>query len=245
MKEKLKPLSQAFVKNAIGLDGIIVALTRTQPEPPVPPPPPSTPKTICHYQDGSTHEFDVTGTLEPGEYLSAATLVAIEIDGVTAVSGVFNGAAEDYCDAPLLSSVTFGSSVRTINDAAFQDCGSLSSITIPGTITSIGDSTFNYCSNLTSVTIENGVIEIGADAFAGTGLTSITLPSTIVNLPDAWSGYGIGVSDIVLAERTIEDACDWLGITLNEEADEPNYETLHCTNGTLSYDGEMGYYVVE
>lgn len=39
MKEKLKPMSQAFVKNALGLDGIIEALTRTAPVPPIPPGP--------------------------------------------------------------------------------------------------------------------------------------------------------------------------------------------------------------
>lgn len=170
-------------------------------------------------------------------------MVAIEINGVTAVGEIFHGGGEDYQKAPLLSSVTFGSSVRSIEANAFNDCGSLRSITIPGTVTSIGDYAFQYCSNLTSVTIENGVTTIGENAFDVTGLTSITLPSTVVNLPDAWSGYGIGVYDIVLAGRTIADACSWLGITLNEEADEPNYETLHCTDGTLSYDSEMGYYI--
>lgn len=53
MKEKLKPISQAFVKNAIGLDGIINALSRTTtPEPPDPPTPPIPPgpDTLPEYQ---------------------------------------------------------------------------------------------------------------------------------------------------------------------------------------------------
>lgn len=55
MKEKLKPISQAFVKNAIGLDGIINALTHTQPEPPIPPVPPVDPSdTIFKFSDGTT-----------------------------------------------------------------------------------------------------------------------------------------------------------------------------------------------
>ena len=61
MKEKLKPMSQAFVKNALGLDGIINALSRnTAPEPPDPPTPPVPPgpSTLPEYEKYAIIEDD-------------------------------------------------------------------------------------------------------------------------------------------------------------------------------------------
>lgn len=53
MKEKLKPISQAFAKNAIGLDGIIEALTRTAPVPPGPDPLDDPENTVFVMRDGT------------------------------------------------------------------------------------------------------------------------------------------------------------------------------------------------
>jgi len=116
---------------------------------------PSYPKTIAHYSDGSTIEYGLSGILNSGDINDTEHLVAIEINGVSAINDhAFSQAVST--PAPLLSSVTLGTMVRSIGEMAFEGCSSLSSITIPHTITSIGGWAFAY-SNLQSIIIPNSV----------------------------------------------------------------------------------------
>lgn len=75
------------------------------------------------------------------------------------------------------------SSVTSIGDMAFHECGSLTSITIPGNITSIGHGVFGGCTGLTSVEILNGVTSIGGQCFEYCrSLTSVTIPSSVTGI---------------------------------------------------------------
>ncbi len=79
-----------------------------------------------------------------------------------------------------LKSVTFPSSLISIDHSAFYGCANLKSVVLPNGITSIGGSTFFGCSNLTSVTIPSSVTEVGSGAFWNcTSLTSVILPEGI------------------------------------------------------------------
>ena len=75
------------------------------------------------------------------------------------------------------------SSVTSIGDGAFAECGSLTSITIPNSVTSIGDETFDGCGGLTSITIPSSVTSIGYGAFRWcNSLLSITIPSSVTSI---------------------------------------------------------------
>ena len=57
------------------------------------------------------------------------------------------------------------SSVKIIEDSAFEQCNSLKNITIPSSVTSIDDGVFCGCENLTSITILSSVTRIKIGAF--------------------------------------------------------------------------------
>ncbi|MGC1391444.1 MAG: leucine-rich repeat protein [Bacteroidales bacterium] len=57
------------------------------------------------------------------------------------------------------------SSVKSIENGAFEACNQLTSITIPTSVISIGDVAFYYCLGLSSITIPSSVTSIGVRAF--------------------------------------------------------------------------------
>jgi hypothetical protein len=101
-----------------------------------------------------------------------------------------------------------GSTAKSIQYEAFNDCRNLISIIIPDGITSIGNKAFYNCTSLTSVTIPDSVTSIGDNAFQLTGLINVTIPSkvtsigknvftgckslTSVNIPDSVTSIGSG-----------------------------------------------------
>lgn len=82
-----------------------------------------------------------------------------------------------------LTSVTIPSSVSSIGDEAFYECGKLTSVTIPNSVTSIGHDAFYACIRLTGVTIPNSVTSIGEIAFGNcSGLMSVSIPSSVTSI---------------------------------------------------------------
>lgn len=78
-----------------------------------------------------------------------------------------------------LKNVTFetGSQLQRIGDRAFLYAYSLTSITFPSTVTTIEDSAFDSTASLASINIPAAVNSIGESAFAGDALTKITVDS--------------------------------------------------------------------
>lgn len=64
-----------------------------------------------------------------------------------------------------LKSITFPSSLRTIDEQAFWGCDGLKDITLPDSLTSIGNGAFAHCDSLTSIWIPSSIIRIGDEAF--------------------------------------------------------------------------------
>ena len=101
----------------------------------------------------------------------------------SSVTSIGDGA---FRECGSLTSITIPSSVKSIGAYAFYGCSSLTSITIPSSVKSIGDGAFAECGSLTSITIPNSVTSIGDETFDGCGgLTSITIPSSVTSI-----GYG-------------------------------------------------------
>ena len=90
--------------------------------------------------------------------------------------------------------MTIPDSVTTINDAAFQDCGSLNFITIGDSVTFIGPGAFYNCLSLTSVTIPDSATAIGYWAFEGCdSLEDILFEPGISRME--LGGSSIGIAD--------------------------------------------------
>lgn len=85
-----------------------------------------------------------------------------------------------------ISSIVIPSTVKTIDENAFNGCNELTSITIPQSVTSINKNAFLSCSKLSQVTISEGCTTIGSGAF-GTcpSLTSIVIPDSCTSLGDS------------------------------------------------------------
>ena len=109
-----------------------------------------------------------------------------------------------------LTSITFGSEVKSIPAYLCYGCSGLSSVTIPEGVTGIGREAF-YCSSLTSVEWnavtsrdfynDNYVGEYAYSAFYNCkNITSITFGSRVEHIP-AWLCYGLsGLTKVTIPE---------------------------------------------
>ena len=103
----------------------------------------------------------------------------------------------------ILTSVTIGNSVTTIEDYAFQGCTRLTSVTIGNSVTSIGNQAFSDCTRLTSVTIPNSVTSIGKSAFDGcSSLTSVTIGNSVTTIGEEAFSLCNGLTSINLLGET-------------------------------------------
>jgi len=133
---------------------------------------------------GPTNNFRFTAINGGTEYsVSAGTVV----EGTVNIPAYYRPNTDsDYLPVKEIDSfrasrnmirVIIPSSVRSINERAFEGCINLNNITISTSVTSIGKQAFSGCTGLIIVTIPNNVTSIGEGVFSGcTSLASITLP---------------------------------------------------------------------
>ena len=94
-----------------------------------------------------------------------------------------------------IKSYVIPSSVTSIGDWAFKDCGSLSTIVIPSSVTSIGKGAFSRCSSLSEIVIPSSVTSIGDWAFKDCGsLSTIVIPSSVTSIGE-WTFKGCNFPD--------------------------------------------------
>jgi hypothetical protein len=106
------------------------------------------------------------------------TLKVNSVEEFPTIRKALNGASDKYFNLDLT-----GSTITSIEIAAFARCKNLASVTIPDSITTIERSAFYMCKNLTSISIGSGVKSIEIYAFFNcTGLTSITIPDSVTNI---------------------------------------------------------------
>ncbi|MBR3805185.1 MAG: leucine-rich repeat domain-containing protein [Clostridia bacterium] len=121
----------------------------------------------------------ITGLTDYGSELSRI-IIPNQINGTTITSIGENA----FSNCGLLTSVEIPKSVTNIGNAAFLGCKWLTNIEMPNNVTSIGDRAFYLCYSLTSIEIPNSVKSIGKEAFAFcSSLTSVNYTGTI----DEWA----------------------------------------------------------
>ncbi len=69
--------------------------------------------------------------------------------------------------------------LQTIEDAAFERCGSLTTLTLPVSLKTIGGDAFKECTSLTTVELPASLKKIGGSAFQ----KCLSLREVIVNCP--------------------------------------------------------------
>lgn len=83
-----------------------------------------------------------------------------------------------------ITSVDFGSGLRSAGEGAFTYCADLSSVDF-GALTSVAPSMFASCEQLASATLSSAIVSVGENAFAGcTELSSVTLPAELTEIAD-------------------------------------------------------------
>lgn len=98
-----------------------------------------------------------------------------------------------------LKSVTLGSDVKTIGEAAFYGCNKLENIVLPQKLEKIELGLFSDCTSLKSVTVGSNVTEIGQQAFAYCkALESITIPGNVESIGLGAFAYCTGMTSVVL-----------------------------------------------
>ena len=89
------------------------------------------------------------------------------LSGVLDVAGTRVESAPCSKYALYIRSVTFGSSVNTIESRAFSGCFMLESLVIPSYVNRIEDRAFSGCRSLVSVSLGSGINYLGTNAFSG------------------------------------------------------------------------------
>ena len=98
-----------------------------------------------------------------------------------------------------VESYVIPSSVTSIGDRAFNDCGSLSEIVIPASVTNIGDFAFCSCRSLCKIVIPASVTSIGDHAFSGcSSLSEIVIPASVTSIGDCAFLDCSSLSEIVI-----------------------------------------------
>ena len=112
-----------------------------------------------------------------------------------------------FADNTLLTSVTIGKGVKSIEYSAFYNCGNYETVSeltvsLGENTTRIGEDAFRYCTKLKSIALPASVKTIEASAFSNTGLTDITIPATIDSLGQRAFGECGNLTNIRIENKT-------------------------------------------
>lgn len=110
-----------------------------------------------------------------------------------------------------IRSVSFPSTLKTIENRAFAECKKLLYVKIPSSVTEIGKSAF-YNSGLIEAEFDEGVENIGSQAFRSTNIAEISLPNSVKTV----GGYFVNDSCKVYAHDPIPSLYDYDVVFLNE-----------------------------
>ncbi|MGN0602923.1 MAG: leucine-rich repeat domain-containing protein [Oscillospiraceae bacterium] len=114
-----------------------------------------------------------------------------------------------------IRSVSFPSTLKTIENRAFAECKKLLYVKIPSSVTEIGKSAF-YNSGLIEAEFDEGVENIGSQAFRSTNIAEISLPNSVKTV----GGYFVNDYCKVYAHDSIPSLYDYDVVFLNETREE-------------------------
>jgi len=96
-----------------------------------------------------------------------------------------NNYAFNGCTSLTQFTISFSNAIGSIGDFAFYGCTGLTGIFCPPSLTSIGESAFQNCDNLSVVVLTfSPVTSIGNSAFSGCDLTELRIPNSVTSIGD-------------------------------------------------------------
>ena len=123
--------------------------------------------------------------------------------------------------------VSIPSSVKTIQEGAFEGNNNVKRVIIPNSVTSIGKYVFWECNNLDSILLGKGITEIGDYTFANCkGLQSINIPSSVTSIGVEAFSNCVNLTDITIPKEvtniheTAFNGCTKLSLNNQEEIPE-------------------------
>jgi len=122
----------------------------------------------------------------------------VKLKSVTVAVDSLGGDVFSYC--PLLESVTLSEGLVYIGRYAFTYCNSLKSVTMPSTVKNIDEFAFQNCEGLTSLTLNEGLVTLGNYAFNYcTNLKGlVTIPSTVKTIGLDAFNYNKSLDSLVI-----------------------------------------------
>ncbi len=187
--------------------------------------------------DGLTWKLDDTGKLTITgigaipNYNSATApwseykgcIETIEIgDGVTKIG------KDAFREIPNLTTVTFPSSLLTIDTYAFFDCDKIASIVLPENMAELGHSAFGTCDALTTVTIECDTIGMDNNAFKDSRAVSLIRCNPNSNGVTFANGHNIKWECIEHEWNKNEDGTYKYTTDVEPTFEEKGSKSIHC-----------------
>lgn len=128
--------------------------------------------TLTFEGTGSTSSTSMSNTYNWEDYKDFISTIVFG-EGITEISeGCFMGMN--------IESVSFPSTLRTINRTAFKNCVKIKEVTLPASLTNIYSDSFSGCANLTKLTYGAGTREV-LRAYL-TNVTTVVLPNSVTKI---------------------------------------------------------------
>ena len=103
-----------------------------------------------------------------------------------------------FANCTSLTKVTLPSSITTIKQLAFHNCG-FSTITLPASLTTLGAKSFSKCANLTNIVIPDNVTQMGTNTFENCPkLTSITVGKGVTIIPNYFANNCTALTQVII-----------------------------------------------
>lgn len=96
------------------------------------------------------------------------------------------------------------STVKAIQDSAFESCDKLEKINLPDSLTMIYDFAFANCTALTDLTLPKNLTDLGVSAFRSTAITKVDIPETLLYIWENAFKNCTSLSQIVFSD-TMEE----------------------------------------
>ncbi len=171
-----------------------------------------------------TESTDISSIIDSGKCLN----VPSKINGRTVIAIGGEDADHPFILPSLKgwTSISFPSTLTTINDYAFMDTDASAKIVIPSHVTAIGIKAF-YGSDISSVVLSEFTGTVGSYAFASTDkLSTVTIKG---------GGSGLTLSSVTFADSALTDVSITGNVTVNKKAFRGNIKLKNISlNGNIT-----------
>ncbi|MBQ6776863.1 MAG: leucine-rich repeat domain-containing protein [Paludibacteraceae bacterium] len=143
---------------------------------------------VTYSFDGATGAMTITGTGPMTEYSSKSNCpwdgYRTSITSVTVTDGVTTVSSNSFGQCTSLQSVTIGNDVETIGEFSFNDCGTnFTSLTLGSSVKSVGFAAFLFGTNIAELVLPESLETINDYAFCQLrAITTVTIPSKVTSI---------------------------------------------------------------